>query len=73
VNRTFLVKRDSTVKVAGCTEEIQASLSVVALIRSVDIRLREDQNLRAKGVPFDLRTISFEERLLARGGVVKRQ
>jgi hypothetical protein len=65
VNRALLVQSDSTVKVAGGTEQIHAGLAVVTFVRVVDFGLREEEDLCSQSVPFDLPPISFKERLLA--------
>jgi hypothetical protein len=65
VNRTFLVKIYTAIEIASGTEKVKVSLAVVALIRVVDVRLREDKDLSSKRVPLDLSTIGLEEALLA--------
>ena len=66
VDRALLVERDAAVEVAGGAEEIQHRLAVVALVRLVDVRVRKQQDLRAKVVPLDLAAIRLEEVLLTR-------
>ena len=63
----FLVQRNSAIKVASSAEQVHPSFSIVTLVRIVDFGLGEEEDLSAKGVPFDLGTISFKERLLAGG------
>jgi len=65
VHGPFLVQSDPAIEVARRAEKVQPCLTIVALIRVVDIGLRQNKNLRPKGVPFDLRTFRFEKVLLA--------
>jgi hypothetical protein len=71
VDRTFLVKSNAAIEIAGSTQEEHSSLSIVTLVAIVDLGLRQDQNLCAKGIPLDLSTICLEESLLARGRPVE--
>lgn len=69
----LFVESHSTVKVAGCTEKIKATgLPVIALVRLVDIRLCENEDLGAKRIPFDLGALCLEERLLTSRGCAER-
>jgi hypothetical protein len=71
VNGTLFVQGHATVKIACSTEQIQTRLAVVALVGVVDLRLRQEENLRSKCVPFDLRPISLVERFDTRGRAIK--
>ncbi len=62
---SFLVQGHTTVEGARRAKKIQSTcLAVVALVRLVNVCLREDQDMGADGIPLNRGTVSFEEGLL---------
>lgn len=62
---SFLVQGHTTIERARRAEKIQSTcLAVVTLVCLINVRLREDQDMCANGVPLNRGTVSFEERLL---------
>ena len=65
MNRPLFVESDPAVEVAGCAQEVKAtSLSIVAFVCLINIRLSENEDLSAERVPLDLGALRLEECLL---------
>lgn len=66
MDRSIFVQCHATVKVTGGAQEVETTgLAIVALVGLVDVSLGQNEDLGAKRVPLDLRTLRLKESLLA--------
>ena len=72
MNWTLLVKGNTAVELACRAEQVHARFAIVALVRVIDLGLRQEKDLRAKCVPLDLCSISLVERRLTGRGTAER-